>query len=142
MPLAPAVPYNSFMTVSGTSFVDFFNFTAPVGAVQTGSAVVSIDLVPFANIDNLQVMLYTGSNASGVLVPGGAGNIGEFSQLENVGITAGTAYSFRVSGQIVGAPVGYYTFTAIAAAVPEPETYAMMLAGVAAIGFVVMRRRD
>ncbi len=139
MPLAPAAPYNTFLTVSGTSFTDIFNFTAPVGAVQASGAVVSIDLVPFANIDSIMITLFNGSNASGSMVA--SGSAAEFSQLENTPITAGNLYSFRVTGLIVGAPAGYYTFTAVAAPVPEPETYAMFLAGAAAVGFVVMRRR-
>jgi hypothetical protein len=67
--------------------------------------------------------------------------VGEFSQLENIAITPSSAYSFMVSGLVAGAPAGYYTFTAVAAPVPEPETYALMLAGIAAVGFVAMRRR-
>jgi hypothetical protein len=106
MPVAPVAPYASFVSVAGPSFLDYFNFTAPVGAVQTSGAVVSIDLVPFANIDSLQIALFNGSNASGSVVA--TGTAGEFSQLENIAITAGNAYSFKVSGLVVGAPAGYY----------------------------------
>ncbi len=139
MPLAPATPYSTFQSVSGVSFIDYFNFTAPTGAVQAAAAVVSIDLAPFANIDLMQLSLFSGSNGTGALLF--VGGVGEFSQLENVAITAGSAYSFRMTGNIVSAPVGYYTFTAVAAPVPEPETYVLMLAGIAAVGFVAMRRR-
>lgn len=140
MPLSPAAPYSSFQAVSGPSFIDFFNFLAPVGAVQASGATVSIDLVPFANIDNLQIILYNGPSGAGSIVA--SGTAGEFSQLENVGIAANSAYSFRVSGSVVGAPLGYYTFTAVAAPVPEPETYALMLAGLGVVGFVAARRRN
>ena len=140
MPVAPATPYQSFQSVVGASFIDFFNFTGPIGAVQTSGAVVSIDLVPYANIDNLVISLYNGSNGTGSVVATGLS--GEFSQLENIAITAGNSYSYRITGNVVGAPIGYYSFTATAAPVPEPESYAMMLAGIAAVGFVVLRRRD
>jgi hypothetical protein len=139
MPVAPVAPLAAFLVVSGPSFIDYFNFTAPVGAVQTSGAVVSIDLVPYANIDSLQISLYNGSNGTGSVVA--SGSVGEFSQLENIAITPSSAYSFMVSGLVTGAPSGYYTFTAVAAPVPEPETYALMLAGIAAVGFVAMRRR-
>lgn len=142
MPLAPATPYNTFQTVVGVSFLDYFNFTAPAGAVQASAASVSIDLVPFFNIDNLQLVLYNGSNGTGSVVSGGTGVIGEFSQLENIAVTAGNAYSYRVTGTIVGAPSGAYTFTAVAAPIPEPETYALMLAGLGIVGFVAARRRS
>jgi hypothetical protein len=39
------------------------------------------------------------------------------------------------------AAAGTYSGNIALAPVPEPETYALMLAGIAAVGFVVMRRR-
>lgn len=142
MPLAPATPYNTFQSGVVGSFIDFFNFTAPSGAVQSSAATVSIDLAPFFNIDNLQLVLYNGSNGTGSVVTGGTGVLGEFSQLDNVAVTAGNAYSYRVTGTVVGAPSGAYTFTAVAAPIPEPETYALMLAGLGIVGFVAARRRS
>ena len=142
MPLAPATPFSSFQTVAGASFTDFFNFTAPAGAVQASAASVSIDLAPFFNIDNLQLVLFNGSNGTGSVVPGGTGNIGEFSQIDNIAVIAGNPYSYRLTGTIVGAPSGAYTFTAVAAPIPEPETYALMLAGLGIVGFVAARRRN
>jgi hypothetical protein len=141
MPLSPAAPFSDFKMVSGLgAFTDFFNFTAPIGAIQASAATISIDLVPFANIDNLMVSLFNGTGpAVGSLVF--AGGMGESSEMSNIPITAGNAYSFRVTGTVVGAPTGYYTFTAVAAPIPEPGTYALMLAGVSAIGFLAMRRR-
>lgn len=142
MPLAPATPYNSFQSGIVGSFVDYFNFTAPSGAVQSSAASVSIDLLPFFNIDNLQLVLFNGSNGTGSVVPGGTGGMGEFSQLENIAVIAGNAYSYRVTGTVVGAPSGAYTFTAVAAPIPEPETYALMFAGLGIVGFVAARRRS
>jgi hypothetical protein len=55
------------------------------------------------------------------------------------------AYSMSWSSLIVGGPfngfTGQYTMTGIAAAVPEPETYAMMLAGLSLLGLAVRRRK-
>lgn len=55
-------------------------------------------------------------------------------------------YSISWSRLIVGGPfsgfTGSYTMTGIANAVPEPETYAMMLAGLGMVGFVGMRRKS
>lgn len=142
MPLSPATPFSDFKMVSGLgAFTDFFNFTAPIGAIQASAATISIDLVPFANIDNLMVSLFNGTGPGvGSLVAGGA--MGESSELSNIAITAGNAYSFRITGTVVGAPTGYYTFTAVAAPIPEPEIYALMLAGLGVVGFVAARRRN
>ncbi len=142
MPLSPAQPFNDFKMVSGPGmFTDFFNFTAPGGAVQASVAAISIDLIPFANINNLQVILFNGTGpmiGSQVM----AGPIGESSAMSNIALMGGNMYSFRVTGDVVGAPAGYYAFTAVAAPIPEPGTYAMMLAGLGAVGFVAMRRRQ
>jgi len=141
MPLSPATPFSSFVQVSAPGmFTDFWNFTAPVSAVQASSATISIDLAPFANIDMMQVALFNGSNATGSLVASGA--TGESSELQNIAITGGNMYSFRVTGSVANAATGYYTFAAIAAPIPEPSTYAMFAAGMVAISLVVMRRRQ
>jgi len=143
MPLSPAAPFNSFVAVATPGpFTDLWNFTAPPSAVQASGAVISIDLVPFFNIDSLQLVLFNGFNASGTAVPLGVGTIGEASEVSNVAVTAGMPYSFRVTGTVVGAPTGYYSFSAIAAPIPEPSTYALFAAGIAAIGFMTLRRRQ
>lgn len=141
MPLAPAAPFTAFgqIPLTGMSFTDFWTFTAPAGAVQASSSVISVDLFPFFNIDSMQVSLFNGANGSGSLVA--TGGIAEASELQNIAITAGNIYSFRVTGLVVGAPAGYYSFATVAAPIPEPQTYMMMIAGIGALGFLAMRRR-
>lgn len=57
--------------------------------------------------------------------------------------TAGTYY-FGVLGQTTGSLGGAYggVLQTVVAAVPEPETYAMLLAGLGAMGLVSRRRRQ
>jgi hypothetical protein len=50
-------------------------------------------------------------------------------------------YYLSVSGLADGSSGGQYMLS-ITAAVPEPETYALLLAGLALVGFVARRRNE
>ena len=56
------------------------------------------------------------------------------------GLAAGS-YALNVLGYVPG-PAGAYDGGFLATTVPEPGTYAMLLAGLAAVGFVASRRRQ
>jgi len=57
---------------------------------------------------------------------------------------AGSTLTFALSGDLQGAGLSHATVYAgdVVPGIPEPETYALMLAGLAAIGFVARRRRQ
>lgn len=57
------------------------------------------------------------------------------------GLGAGD-YALAVTGFTSGSMGGAYTGILAAAPVPEPETYALMLAGLGIVGFIASRRRQ
>ncbi|MDP1923824.1 MAG: FxDxF family PEP-CTERM protein [Thiobacillus sp.] len=144
-----ATPYIKASTVTaGTvftigsnayNFTDIYNFTV-VGAPTAAGTGVTVDLDLGSqgfHISNLKLDLFNGSTwLAGDLVTGSTDTSVSVSSVLSAG-----AYNFKVRGFAdgVGTNQGIYTFSA--AAVPEAETYAMMLAGLGLVGFMVSRRR-
>ena len=134
-------PYVNSATVTGV-FSDRYNFSIVGSSVTAGSALtLNLDLGNIGfHISNLELDLY---NAGGTWLDGdmvtGPNDVA-VSLTET--LVAGN-YFFRVQGTGDGDTTGkgIYAFTAAAAPVPEADTYAMMLAGLGLIGFMVSRRR-
>jgi hypothetical protein len=61
--------------------------------------------------------------------------------IDSLMLGAGMGYKFVVTGNVTGTLGGSYGGALAAAPVPEARTYALMLAGLGLIGFVVSRRR-
>ena len=59
---------------------------------------------------------------------------------EFVNLGPGNSY-YQILGTVVGSKGGTYTVDSYISAVPEPETYAMLLAGLGLISFSVRRRK-
>ncbi|MCR5867505.1 FxDxF family PEP-CTERM protein [Aquincola sp. J276] len=57
-------------------------------------------------------------------------------------LTSSIPLSLSVSGIKTGTGAGVFSGELVMAPVPEPETYALMLAGLGAVGFVAWRRRS
>ncbi|MBI5750765.1 MAG: PEP-CTERM sorting domain-containing protein [Hydrogenophilales bacterium] len=113
----------------GTTFMDIFNFQ--IGSVTGASSIaVNLNLVPFLNIDNLQLGLYSEQNALW------SGLVGSGVTLSSYLLT-NTNYYLKITGTTSGTLGGAYT-TAISA-VPEAESWAMMLAGLGLVGFALRR---
>lgn len=126
-----ATPYN---------FTDTYNFSVVGAPTTAGTGVTAnLDLGSFGfHISNLKLDLFNAGNVwlDGDLATGPA----DVSVSVGDVLTAGNYY-FKVRGLADGVNTnqGIYTFTA--AAVPEAETYGMMLAGMGLVGFMVSRRR-
>ena len=141
----PTVLVGLHLVDAAGPFVDVFAFT--VGGSGTVSAAFLLpgllnSLIPAEAVPFLAVPTYFGLiNSQGAEL--GADN--DFSDgqmiLANLSVTAGT-YAFVVAG-LTPAPLGLYAAVATAqiTAVPEPDTYAMLLAGVGMVGWLARRRK-
>jgi hypothetical protein len=121
------------------NFTDTYNFSVVGTPTTAGTAVtVNLDLGSFGfHISNLKLDLFSGSTW---LAGDQVADSSDVSVSVNSVLAAGN-YNFKLRGLAdgVGTNQGIYTFSA--AAVPEADTYAMMLAGMGLVGFMVSRRR-
>jgi PEP-CTERM motif len=111
---------------------DTFSFTLDPGFTYTLTSGVKT-LPGSAAISPGFYGLYTAAGAQ--LAPFFVGSTGN-----TFSVGAGS-YKYVVFGLSSGMGAYGITSTVAAAPVPEPETYAMMLAGLAAVGFLARRRR-
>jgi len=126
-------------------FSDIFTFTLPANG-GSGYSVSNFTLLPGIYGTALTTLTLM-SNADGILFNGddtfvsssstpGGGSIGL-----SVSSQAAGNYYINVTGITTAPAGGIYTGAISVTAVPEPETYAMMLAGLAALGFLARRRQ-
>lgn len=142
--------YNLVNVPDGTSFTDTYSFS--IAGSATVSAALSNEAVDvgsgyagaissFAAAIDGNPLTLTGPVLG---MDGGYPSSTLFLGLSQTFHIGAGAHSLVISGTTYNPGGSAYVgaLTISAPAVPEPETYAMMLAGIAAIGFVVMRRRD
>lgn len=133
------------------SFLDIFTFDlsgAPI--FDTISSAVSL-LLPAVGggdpssyeIDNGTLSLWhdpEGDGLGGADVQLGSVAYGDSNGILEVNGVAEGAYYWAVAGDAVGTQGGVYLYSANTVPIPEPETYAMMLAGLGMLGFMGKRR--
>ena len=129
---------------SGTSINDLFTFSLDSGNTSSGYSVVNIPLSFSGGEWNTALATLTlSSNADGIVGNGDdqmlasaiwnqGSNSNDSLSLSYDSAITGPAY-ITITGVTDGGNGGMYS-GAIAAAVPEPETYAMLLAGLGADG--------
>ena len=135
---SPSLTYFENTFSRNQSFTDTYNFTLGNSAVAFGG-VLELDLNPFRGINLTSVSLQGASLSS---------TITDTSPLLfSFGDLLAGSYSLVVSGQVSGF-IGQTSYsgllgtlrTNVAAPVPEPETYAMFLAGLGLLGFATRRK--
>lgn len=135
--------FNAAVTSAGP-FSDIFTFTLPA-ALSTGFSLLNFPVGSLFNsmltsatlFRNTDGVLFNADDTmvrSGVVTPTGI-------SFTNGASAAGTYY-LNVTGISTGSQGGLYNGAISVAAVPEPETYAMLLAGLGVMGFIARRRNN
>ena len=132
---------NAGVTAANTSTTlqDIFQFIIPQNGVGSGSVTTGTTLAFSANDTDLLSVLVNGTPATKTLSNGG---LTETYSISGVPITAGATNQIVVNylSRGVFSYGGNATFNPVAA-VPEPATWAMMLVGLAGIGYALRRKR-
>jgi hypothetical protein len=128
---AAAFPLNN-----GVPFADTYTFTVGTDSIVT-SVVSANNNLPAYAIDLGAYGLFT-SGGVALFTESFSGATGS---VQNSWSIAAGSYYYKVIGTASGTDGGLYTITSNVAAVPEPETYALLLGGLGVVGFVAARRR-
>ena len=138
--VAPAT-FSQVLQKSVGSFTDTWNFTIDAPTFSAGSVsnlAISVPNLSLFNISGLSAQLYTSTD---FLVDDLDDNVGSTSQIKvGSGLFSPGSYYFKLSGTADGAFGGQYVFAVTTLPVPEPESYAMLLAGLGVMGAIAMRR--
>ena len=121
------------VSVAPGKFLDVFEFN--VATNSSGASNVSNHTLEFYgtdvfNITGLTLEIYNAGTLSLLTMP-----------YDSIALSAGD-YIAQVSGLATGVAGGNYTYSAIAAPVPEASTLSLMLAGFGLVGFMSYRRRN
>lgn len=122
---------------TGQSFLENYTFTVD-GLNIAASQVTSISLGTVSSV-NISSFVLTGNGTTYTGTTSVDGDTQTLT-LRTSGLTSGT-YTLSVAGTVTGSSGGSYAGNISIAPVPEASTTAMMLGGLALVGFAATRRR-
>ena len=141
LPILPALPLTGSVSDPVGAINDTLNFSFPVGASYGNAGIANF---PFTlgsgnlyNVGGLSATLYNGFNETGSVI--GTLNTITPGVLRGNGPLAPGNYSFLVTGTANGSAGGLYVYS-LAAAVPEVNTWALMLTGIGLVGLGIRRQ--
>jgi hypothetical protein len=123
------------------AFEDMINFSIP-GTSDIASTTVANNLLSVLNLADGMVSLYMEAGDTDTLLgqysfDGTTGSTWHSTS----GLVAGDYY-YLITGNATGSQGGFYSITSAVTPVPEPETYAMLLAGLGVVGSLYRRRKS
>ncbi|SDH36489.1 MULTISPECIES: FxDxF family PEP-CTERM protein [unclassified Duganella] len=123
----------------GKTFSDLFFFDIPALS-NAGSNISAISLDDSTGIDFTLFNLYqVGSTVAAAT--GGLDADSGLWILSGSNLSSGSYY-LKIEGQVSSTDVTIYSGNLLVSAVPEAETYAMLLAGLGLVGLVARRRKS
>lgn len=135
--------YSNVAQVAVGSFSDkwIFDVAAPLQSAGSASILnMSFGAMPMYTVTGLTVQLYDSGNNLLANLDNNPGSSADYKVGSGV-FPVGNDYYFTVSGNATGSLGGQYVFAVSTLPVPEPETYAMLLAGLGIMGAVARRRK-
>ena len=137
-----AVGGGNFVNGAGTMVDDFFKFSLSSPASVMSVSVTNDGASGVFDLQNGMLSLYSGVPSTGTLL--GSFAFDAVAVSHNWGALAAGNYYYEVTAQVVStASAGSYQLSStLAAPVPEPETYALLLVGLAGVGFMASRRKS
>ena len=120
-------------------FMDTFTFTP----APTGMATGSITTIGFTKSSNIDFTAATLNGEAFTLSGGGLGhNFGFTGLIPAAGSLIVKVWGIAAPGLAAGSAIsGSYGGNVAVSPIPEPETYAMMMAGLGLVGFMARRRK-
>lgn len=122
------------------SFTDTISFSIP-GTSNISSTTVANNLLTVLNLQGGSVSLFREAGATDTL-------LGQYNFDGTTGSTwhsflslGAGSYYYEITGNATGTHGGFYSISSTVAAVPEPESYALLLAGLGVVGSLYRRRK-